>query len=117
MRTILLAGFSILIASCSAKQSLIDGGQPETGKSLVSWYGCGSCHEIPGLPGATGQVGPPLRRIARRAYITGSIPHTPVNLMRWIREPQKLDARTIMPDMGISEQHGRDIAAYLYTLD
>ena len=117
MRMILLAGFSIFMASCSVKQSLIAGGQPETGKTLASWYGCGSCHEIPGLPGATGQVGPPLRRIARRAYITGSIPHTPTTLMRWIREPQKLDARTIMPDMGISEQHGRDIAAYLYTRD
>ncbi len=117
MTKILLAGFAILLSSCSTKQSVIAGGEPNTGKYLVSWYGCGSCHEIPGLPEATGQVAPPLHRIARRAYITGSVPNTPANLMHWIREPQKVDARTIMPDMGIPEQHGRDIAAFLYTLD
>ncbi len=112
-----MAALVLLLGSCSGKTSAIAGGKPEAGKKLAAWYGCGSCHELPGLPGATGQVGPPLHRIARRAYITGSVPNTPANLMRWIREPRKVDARTIMPDMGISEQHGRDIAAYLYTLD
>jgi cytochrome c len=112
-----MAAFAVLLASCSAKTSLIAGGEPKTGKNLAAWYGCGSCHEIPGLRGAVGRVAPPLHRIARRAYITGSIPNTPANLMRWIREPQKVDARTIMPDMNISEQQSRDIAAYLYTLD
>ncbi len=117
MRKSLVAGLAILLASCSPKHSVVAGGEPNTGKNLVGWYGCGSCHEISGLPEAKGLVGPPLRRIARRVYITGSVPNTPANLMHWIREPRKVDARTIMPDMGISEQHGRDIAAFLYTLD
>lgn len=112
-----MAALVLLLGSCSGKTSVVAGGKPETGRNLMAWYGCGSCHELPGLPGATGQVGPPLHRIARRAYITGSVPNTPANLVRWIREPRKVDARTIMPDMRISEQDGRDIAAYLYTLD
>jgi len=117
MGKILMSGFVLMLGSCSGRPNVIAGGVPETGKNLAAWYGCGSCHEIPGLPGAVGRVGPPLRRIGRQAYITGSVPNTPANLMRWIREPRKVDARTIMPDMAISEQHGRDIAAYLYTLD
>jgi len=113
MRTILLltlASLSLVLASGA-------GGQAERGKQLAGWYGCGSCHEIPGLRGATGQVAPPLRRIARRAYITGSVPNTPTNLIRWIRAPRTVDARTIMPDMKISERDATDIAAFLYKLD
>ena len=113
MRIILLLVFTSLFLVLA----VVDAGQPERGKHLAAWYGCGSCHEIPGLRGATGQVAPPLHRIARRAYITGSVPNTPANLIRWIRAPRKVDARTIMPDMNISERDATDIAAFLYTLD
>jgi cytochrome c1 len=61
-------------------------------------------------------VGPPLHRIARRQYITGSVPNTPANLIRWIRDPRAVDARTIMPDMNIPENDARDLAAFLYSL-
>jgi len=114
---VFVASLLPILTGCSGPRSVIAGGVPETGRTLITWYGCGSCHELPGVRGATGQVGPPLRRIARRAYITGSVPNTPANLIRWIREPQSVDERTIMPEMGISMQDGRDIAAYLYTLD
>jgi cytochrome c len=36
--------------------------------------------------------------------------------MRWIREPQSISPGTAMPSLGVTEQDGRDIAAYLYTL-
>ena len=39
------------------------------GRTAIRRYGCGSCHEIRGVPGAVGNVGPPLTRVADRTYI------------------------------------------------
>ena len=38
-------------------------------------------------------------------------------LAAWIRHPQKLDPRTAMPDMQVTEAHARDMVAYLRTLE
>ena len=89
----------------------------ERGRVAVREYGCGACHAIPGVPGADGRVGPPLERIATRAYIAGVLPNTRANMERWIRAPQTVDANTAMPDVGVSAVDARDIAAFLYTLD
>ena len=40
----------------------------------------------------------------------------PANLIRCIREPQDVLPGTAMPVLGVTEQDGKDIAAYLYTL-
>lgn len=94
----------------------LTGGEPERGKVVLRKYGCQTCHSIPGVPGADGMVGPPLDRIGSRTYLAGRLPNTPENLMRWIRDPQGIAPGTAMPQMGVTEQDGRDIAAYLYTL-
>lgn len=94
----------------------LTGGSPERGKEEIRRFGCGSCHEIAGVPGAQGLVGPPLTGIADRAYIAGRLANSPSNLMRWIMIPQGVDSLTAMPNLGVSEQQARDIAAYLYTL-
>jgi cytochrome c1 len=44
------------------------------------------------------------------------MPNTPANMQDWIRYPHRHDSLTVMPETGVSEQDGRDIAAYLYTL-
>ena len=92
------------------------GGDPDRGKQAIRKYGCGSCHTIPGVAGANASVGPPLTQIAGRSYLGGRLTNSPTNMMRWIREPQSIDPRSAMPDMGVTEPDGRDIAAYLYTL-
>ncbi|HYN19354.1 MAG TPA: c-type cytochrome [Thermoanaerobaculia bacterium] len=92
------------------------GGDPRRGRALLPVYGCPSCHSIPGVEGATGLIGPPLDRIGSRAFLAGRLPNTPPNLMRWIREPESISPGTAMPVLGVTEQDGRDIAAYLYTL-
>ena len=97
----------------SARQ--LTGGDPSRGKSAISRYGCGTCHTIPGIS-AGGQVGPPLSNIGERVYLAGQLPNTPDNMIRWIREPQKVERGTAMPDMHVSEKDARDMAAYLYTL-
>ena len=91
------------------------GGNPARGKGLVQRYQCVSCHTIPGVPGE-GSLGPPLEGIARKEYLAGKVPNEPKNMIRWIRDPQEPRPGSAMPAMGITEQDGRDIAAFLYTL-
>jgi cytochrome c2 len=92
------------------------GGDPERGQAAIAKRPCGGCHQIPGIRGAKGKVGPPLAGFAGRAYIGGRPANTPENLVRWIRDPHAFDPETAMPPMGIGEPEARDIAAYLYTL-
>jgi cytochrome c oxidase assembly factor CtaG/cytochrome c551/c552 len=94
----------------------LTGGDPRRGRQVITKYGCQTCHRIPGVAGAVGNVGPPLDGIALRAYIAGRLSNDPVNLITWIRNPQAVVPGNAMPDTGVTEQDGRDIAAYLYTL-
>ncbi len=63
-----------------------------------------------------GNVGPPLLGIGDRSFIAGMLSNEPANLIRWIRFPQSVVPGNAMPNMGVSDQEARDIAAYLYTL-
>jgi len=91
-------------------------GSPRRGHDLIMQYGCGSCHSIPGIPGAVATVAPPLAGIAQRSYIGGVLTNTPDHLREWIMDPPKVDSNTAMPNLGVSAQDARDISAYLYTL-
>jgi cytochrome c2 len=92
-------------------------GDPEIGRQLIEHYGCGSCHRIPGVPEADGLVGPPLDSMGRRSFIAGQLPNTPDNMVRWLRNPPRVEPGTAMPDLGISTEEARNIAAYLSGLD
>jgi cytochrome c2 len=92
-------------------------GDARNGKLLLRQFGCGSCHEIPGVADAKGRVGPPLKGIAGRVYIAGVLPTTPANMAAFIRAPQRFEPRTKMPDLGVTAEHARDMVAYLYTLE
>lgn len=91
-------------------------GNPVHGKQLIQSYGCGACHTIPGIRTAKGVVGPPLMFFARRTMIAGELPNSPDNLVRWIKDPVAVEPKTAMPNLGITSDQARDIAAYLYTL-
>ena len=106
------------LAACdeSSPQPPVAGGDDARGREFVERYGCGSCHVVPGIPSARGQVGPPLDSIARRSYLGGVLPNTAQNMIAWIRHPQKYAPKTAMPDLGVSEPEARDMTAYLYTL-
>ncbi len=92
------------------------GGDPKAGIDSIRHYGCNGCHTIPGIAGSQALVGPSLEHMANRVYIAGQLPNTPENLMRWIRKPHDIHPQTAMPDMNVSENDARNIAAYLYTL-
>jgi len=92
------------------------GGDAAIGKKLVTQYQCGACHAIPDVPGAGGTAGPALEQFGRLSYIAGRVPNVPPRLVAWLLDPQALKPGTTMPDMGLTEQEARHIAAFLYTL-
>jgi cytochrome c len=113
------AVLSMYLAGCEPNARLPAGvtGNPDNGKLLLRQYGCGSCHTIPGVPSAKGNVGPPLDAISKRVYLAGVLPNTPQNMARWIRAPQDIDPRTAMPNLQVPEAHAQDMVAYLYRLN
>ena len=88
----------------------------ERGKRAFLQYGCATCHDIPGVVGADAPVGPPLANMGQRGAIAGLLANNPENMVRWIREPQRLHPGSAMPDLGVKEPDARDMAAYLYSL-
>jgi len=89
---------------------------PRRGLAALRQYACHGCHRIPGIRGPDVYVGPPLERFAERAYIAGVLPNTRENLVRWITKPQSVSPLTLMPDLGVTEAHAHDMAAYLESL-
>jgi cytochrome c len=92
------------------------GGSADRGRATMIEYGCGKCHTVPGIREAKGVVGPPLTALSRRTFIGGNFANTPDNLVHWVMSPKAMKPRTAMPDLGLSEEQARDVAAYLYTL-
>jgi cytochrome c2 len=99
-----------------ARVHALTGGDPDRGRAAIGRRPCGGCHEVPGVAGAKGKVGPPLTGFAGRLYIGGRRQNTPDNLVQWLQDPHQIDPQSAMPPMGIGEAEARDIAAYLYTL-
>ena len=93
----------------------LTGGVPERGMAAVNRYGCGACHTIARNPTAHGLVGPPLTGIGARMYVAGVLANTPPNIVHWIQHPKEVDEKTVMPDLGVTDQDATDIAAYLYS--
>lgn len=117
-RTLPLLLLALLLLGCtpSGEQSYVVGGDIAVGEQLVTEYGCGSCHVIPGIPGANASVGPPLDEWAERVYIAGALPNRPGNLVAWLMDPQAIEPGTAMPNLAITEQEARDMSAFLYSL-
>lgn len=122
LRLTLLLAIAALLTACNqdklAKEASImtGGGNAQAGQQAIRTYGCYACHTISGVPGARGLVGPPLDGIANRTYIAGELQNTPENLMLWIKHPRQVEPHTVMPEMNVTDEDSRNIAAYLYTL-
>ena len=88
-------------------------GDPARGRRILAQYACQSCHRIPGVTGSEVDVGRSLDGLSRRRLIAGALPNSQDNLVRWIHNPQAVDPRTAMPNMGVSERDALDISAWL----
>ena len=123
MLAVVVVGTAIAVAACSgasdtgeAGSRVVRGASPETGKAQIVRYGCGACHEIPGIKQANGLVGPPLAKFGKRGTIAGFWSNTPTNLIDWIDDPQHMLPGVDMPDLGVTRNEARNIAAYLESL-
>jgi len=133
-RSLALAAAALLLAGCSAVAAAPQPtprapsepplpaltpapdvpGDPEEGRRLFLASGCGGCHTLDGLRGATGVAGPNLTNVALRPTLAGErLPNTPENLARWIRDPPALKPDTPMPKLGLTDAQARDLAAFL----
>src|SRR5688572_7536557 len=110
---------SLFMAACAEEvgtsEKVVAGGDPVAGEEAIELYGCGSCHAIHGVEGADGRVGPPLIDFEERHFIAGELPNEPENLVLWIMNPQDIEPGTAMPELDISEEDARHIAAFLYS--
>ena len=114
-------GAAAVVVGCSTPAATVPPaeshqGDPQRGAQLITQYGCGSCHQVPGVNGANGLVGPPLTAFGKRSYIAGVLPNNATNLQRWIQNPQQVVPGNAMPDLGVTSIDARDIAAYLLSL-
>src|SRR5690606_745597 len=86
------------------------------GRRALITYGCGSCHVIPGIRGARGRVGPKLEDIHQQMFLGGMLINDMEGIILWIQHPQKISPHTAMPDLGVSDEEAKSMAAYLYEL-
>jgi cytochrome c2 len=120
LTALLLVAFAASCASAHeravAEAKARVGGDAERGTYLIQRYGCGGCHRIPGVVGAGGRAAPSLEHLASEAYISGNLPNTPENVMRWIEAPHSILPKTKMPETGMGHAEARDITTYLWAL-
>lgn len=86
----------------------------ERGEIVLRQYACHACHQIEGVVGPDTNVGPELVEWPRRRFIAGTLPNTRYNLARWIVDPAGVSPGTLMPDLGVSEAHAREMADFLF---
>ena len=103
------------------------GPQEQQGVQVILQRGCGSCHTITNIPGASGTIGPNLgphddvpalsKRPLIATYPNGTVPNNSVDeLAKWIADPPSLKPGTAMPKLGLSPDEAAAAAAYLYTI-
>jgi cytochrome c len=98
--------------------------QQQQGVTVILQRGCGGCHTIPNIPGASGTIGPnlgpngdipPLSE--RKTIAGGAVPNNSVDdLAKWILNPSALKPGTAMPTLGLSPDEAAAAAAYLYSI-
>jgi cytochrome c len=103
----------------AAGGAALEPGSPAAeGAQLIATKPCVGCHTIPGVPGATGQVGPNLSGVASRTKIAGGAVNNtgPDDLKKWILNPAAEKPGTLMPNVGLTDDEATTIVAFLETL-
>jgi len=82
------------------------------GKAVFAKSACVGCHTIAGV--SSGGLGPNLSHFGGRATLAaGMWPNTPDNVAAWVRDPQRLKPGAKMPELGLTEDQAKALAAYL----
>jgi cytochrome c oxidase subunit 2 len=85
------------------------------GKAIFTKSACVGCHTIAGV--SAGALGPNLSHFGGRTMLAaGMWPNTPDNVVAWVRDPQRLKPGAKMPDLGLTDEQAKAVAAYLTDL-
>jgi len=85
------------------------------GKAIFAKSACVGCHTIAGV--SAGVLAPNLTHFGSRTTLAaGMWPNTPANVAEWVRDPQRLKPGAKMPDLGLTDEQAKAVAAYLTTL-
>ncbi len=84
------------------------------GEKLFQAKGCVGCHSLNAVNAPKGMIGPNLANVGGRSYIgAGSFKNTDENLARWIQNPQLMKKGVLMPNLGVTADEAKSLAAYL----
>jgi cytochrome c oxidase subunit 2 len=85
------------------------------GKALYARSACVGCHTIRGV--STGIIGPDLTHFGSRALFGAALwPTTPEHVVDWLKDPPALKPGAKMPNLNLSDDEARALAAYLVGL-
>lgn len=96
-------------------------GNHERGRTALEQKGCTTCHRMGGVPVlAVRPFSPPMEaaRLTQAIRLAPDLRHARARLLdgyleRWLTEPSAVDPRTLMPDIPLTPEEVRDIAAFL----
>ncbi|HXA94055.1 MAG TPA: cytochrome c oxidase subunit II [Candidatus Dormibacteraeota bacterium] len=87
----------------------------QQGKTIFTQSTCVGCHSITGI--SAGHIGPDLTHFASRKKFAGSLMEsTPENLAKWIENPEHMKPGALMPNLGMTGDQSKALAAYLLSL-
>ncbi len=109
------------LAPDEAVQQYEPSGDLERGRKLLDSKGCGACHTMSGAPPlAVSPIPVALEpeRLRAAQLLAPDLRHArqrllPYAVERWLERPSQVASDALMPDIPLSTQEVRDIAAYL----
>ncbi len=108
---------AFMLAACSEASSGAPwAGDAHAGAGVIARKACGSCHEIPGISGADGAVGPSLANFGLRKLVAGRLANSRDNLQYYLLHPDEVVPGNYMPDQHLTAREARNVAAYLLSL-
>jgi len=89
--------------------------QAQKGREIFTQSACVGCHTIQGL--SAGVLAPTLTHFgSRKTFAGGLLASTPENLVRWIENPEHVKPGALMPNLGVTAEQSKALAAYLLSL-
>lgn len=83
------------------------------GAQLFQQLTCANCHPLRGTP-SPGVLGPELAHLGERQTLgAGVIQNNPVELARWLKDPQQVKPGSLMPNLHLNEEQIAALVAYL----
>lgn len=85
------------------------------GKEIYTQSACVGCHTITGISG--GQIGPNLTHFgSRKTLASNMMSNSPENVAKWVENPDHLKPGARMPNLGLTADQSKAVAAYLLSL-